>query len=229
MTKIIDHKTLLTNLVLIPRSSINIGSLNNNDIKNKLIDIYGETCKPVVAQFPDLLLIFDPANQIEFSIIGEAEQNKISINDKKVTNYSSRELNKLSQLAKAAEEIILDEDQEISAYGFNILSLVDSSEKNSSRFILNSFINNEKIKDSIKPVGGGVRLIYNKRHRGSNSVNDLRIDPHFDEKKLFSSKTIHISQNSHFISKRLPGLSGLDKQITKIYDDLPMLITNLLE
>ncbi len=190
-------------------------------IKAKFVEIYGDSSKPTITQFPELLVIFDAVNQINVSI----ERGKAVITDSKVTNFNQRDLNKLSQFAHSIFNVL--ELGKLKAYGFNTICLMDlEAGTNSSKLLSDSFLKLDKFTSSEgEIIGGGVRLIY----KNASSVrNDLRIDPFFAEGSLDETETIRVNQNSNFDKQVLPDLSELQGCISDIYNALPVLIGKLI-
>ncbi len=218
--KITNHETLLTNFVLVPEKPVEPGTLNADKIKSKIIEIFGDSSKPITTQFPELMLIFDSTNQINIT----AEREKIIISDNKVTGYASRDLAKFTQLARAVYEILSFD--KLKAYGFNIISTFETDAEDSSQFLRDKFIQKEAFGDAGELIGSAVRFIYKTK---DGIRNDLRIEPKFaDGASVIPQGNIQVSQNSNFIDSALPTLTDFKEKTTNLYNDLPVVLGKLI-
>ena len=219
MTEIINHKTKQINFVLIPKQSINF-SIGTDNLKDVFIDKI-DNSKPVITQFPEITILFDPTSQIGVSII--KEQNKIIIADNNITNYSSRSTDTFLELTKKMVDVINNND--IKSYGFNIISSFDLDDKeDSAKYIKDNFINFPKLdQDSIEIKGGNVGFIYEK----GGIKYTLKLDSQIDTESN-PTKTILVNQNVHFENKKLPDFSDFKRQTNEIYDELLQLLNKII-
>lgn len=217
MANIIQHQTIQVNFTLVPKTKINLGLLSTDALERKMEEIYGDSSKPILTKFPDVFVLFDPKNQVTINIL--SDQNRVIISDNRVTSFSGRNLNDFIQFAKGAADIILKNEDRITAYGFNILTIADLDVDDTAKFMLNKFIKQDFNDEEIEFLGGGVRLIF----QDNDHRNDLRLNPHW-KLNLSATKSIEINQNSHFVSTSLPVLTELDSKIKNIYSNLPIFL-----
>ena len=224
MANVLEQKTIQLNVMLVPKSPINIGLIPNSKLETKVAEIYGDSSKPVLTKFPDAFVLFDPNNQIGINVL--SDQNRIMISDNRVTPYASRSLDEFIRLTKGAVDIILEETRAdgIIAYGFNIMADIDIDQDDSSKFLLEKFI--KLGVEGVVCVVRGVRLIFEMAGEDKYR-NDLRLDPRFGS-RLVPTKSILVSQNSHIEAASLPTLEKLSAQITKIYNELPTMLGKIL-
>jgi len=211
MAQISNHKTKETNIVVIPNNPIDLSSVKPSELKDIIIEIYGDA-KPVVTQFPDILMIFEPNNNISINII--TDQNKIVISDNSVTEYTGRVMDNFFNLVCKIVEVINKND--IKNYGFNIISVfdLDNGIDDSGKFIKNNFLNNEKFSDE-KYVGAGLGIVY----KNAGVRYNLSLNPRNDS-NLEPTKSIIVSQNAHVAGNKIPPLSELSEKCKSIYSDL---------
>ncbi len=219
MAKIQNQQTVQINAVIIPKQNIDIYNININGIKDILEGIYGDS-KPVVTQFPELLLVFDPNNQVSINII--KEQNRIIIADNSISSYLSRDKSNFYSLVNKINNLITEND--VKDYGFNILSIFDlkNGTKNSGMFIAKEFINKDKIKE-LDVVSAGIDIIYKE----DNIRYDLKIKPR-NNQNLEPTKSISVDLNAHFSNKKLPKIADLRKEFDEIYNNLANNLDNLI-
>ncbi len=212
MAKIINHQTTQANFTLIPRKPID-QNVDTTKLKAKLSDIF-ENSKVILTQFPEIVILFDPNNQISVNIL--RDQNRIIIADNIVTPYSSRPLENFFRFAKEAIDII--NNNEIKDYGFNILSSFDleNGAIDSGDFVKENYIKKEKFNTLGMLKSAGLKVIYEK---GSTRC-ELRIEPRIDP-DLNPTKSVSINHNSHFAGQQLPDLTTLQSQCQEIYNGLP--------
>lgn len=212
MAKIINHQTIQVNFTLIPQKPINI-DVDTTKLKTKLSDIF-ENSKSIMTQFPEIIILFDPNNQISLNIL--RDQNRIIIANNTVTPYSSRPLDKFFKFVKESVDII--NNNEVKDYGFNILSSFDleSGLVDSGSFIKDNYIVKEKFDALGTLKSAGLKVVYEK----DNIRYELRIEPRMGP-ALDPTKSISINHNSHFAAKSLPDLTDLQSQCQEIYNGLP--------
>lgn len=213
MAKIVNHQTIQVNFTLIPQGPINIDDIDTTKLKAKLSDIF-ENSKAILTQFPEIVILFDPNNQISINIL--KDQNRIVIANNTVTPYSGRPLEIFFKFVKEAIDII--NNNKIKDYGFNILSNFDleNGTINSGYFIKENYIEKKKFESLGELKSAGLKIVYEKNAmRG-----ELRIEPRMSP-GLEPTKSIFINHNSHFAGKALPDLSTLQSQCQEIYNTLP--------
>ena len=224
MTNILNQQTIQVNLTIVPKNPVNLQLIQGNDLESKVVEIYGDSSKPVLTKFPDIFVLFDPNHQITVNVL--SERNRIIVGDNRVTPYAGRDLQKFIQFSKSVVDMLLKQTktEKMEAYGLNIMSIFDIDQEDSSKFLLKKFI---KQKDNtISFIGGGIRLIF-KANGSDVHRNDLRLDPRFGS-KLQPTKSIQVNQNSHFKLTSLPPLEQFNTQVTNIYNKLPLTLSKIL-
>jgi len=158
MAKIINHQTTQVNFTLIPRKPINV-DVDTTKLKAKLSDIF-ENSKTILTQFPEIVILFDPNNQISINIL--RDQNRIIIANNTVTPYSGRPLESFFKFVKEAVDII--DNNEIKDYGFNILSNFDleNGTMDSGDFVKENYIKKEKFDTLGTLKSAGLKVVYEK-------------------------------------------------------------------
>jgi len=158
MAKIINHQTTQVNFTLIPRKPINV-DVDTTKLKVKLSDIF-ENSKTILTQFPEIVILFDPNNQISINIL--RDQNRIIIANNTVTPYSGRPLESFFKFVKEAVDII--DNNEIKDYGFNILSNFDleNGTMDSGDFVKENYIKKEKFDTLGTLKSAGLKVVYEK-------------------------------------------------------------------
>ena len=226
MANISNQQTIHINITLVPKNPINIGRTPGEALELKMKEIYGDTSKPVTTKFPNLFVLFDPNNQVAMNIV--SEQNRIIISDNRVTPYTSRDLSKFIQFTKSSADMIVEKTQTdgIIAYGLNIFTVIDIDQDDSSKFLLEKFIN--KGTSGVDFIGGGVKLIFKGTVDSDMYRGELRLDPRFAGLKLTPTNSIEINHNSHFEAVSLPDLTKLNHQINKIYAELSTFLAKTL-
>lgn len=220
MAKISNHQTIQVNFVLIPGKTIDIYNMGTDKLKDRMADNFPDS-KVVVTQFPEIVIMFDPNNQININII--RDQNRIIIGDNRVTSYSTRPFNNFFKFVVESIDIINKND--IGGYGFNIISSLDLENGDiidSGKFIKDSYINSKFLTPGTFE-GAGIKATY----KDGDTRYELRLEPKFGS-KLESTKTIIVSLNSHFADKKLPDISALRVECEKIYNELPGILEKLV-
>ncbi|MEN9328645.1 MAG: hypothetical protein RI947_1453 [Candidatus Parcubacteria bacterium] len=222
MASIENHQTAQVNMVIIPNIPLDIYALDTTKIKTKIADIFSDS-KPVITQFPEIVVIFEPNNQISVNVI--KDDNKIIIADNKITPYTSRDTATFLKFAKEASDIILGGSQ-AKQFGINILSVLDISGDSikSGEIIRDKFINisnfNEKLGGTIE--GAGIKVVYKK----DTIRYDLMMEPRFGT-DLIPTKSININLNAH-LNGDIPDLTRLTSLGQEIYNNLASTVTLLL-
>jgi hypothetical protein len=226
MANIVNQQTTQVNITFVPKNQINSARTPGDQLELKIKEIYGDSSKPIITKFPNVFVLFDPNNQVAVNIL--SEQNRIIIGDNRVTPYASRDLSKFIQFTKSSVDIILKETQTdgIIAYGLNISTVIDVDQDDSSKFLVEKFIN--KGTSGVGFIGGGIKLIFKDTIDGDECRFTLQLDPRFAGLKLTSTKSIQINQNSHFENVSLPDLTKLNGQINRIYSGLPTFLAKIL-
>lgn len=220
MPNITNHKTTQVNFVLIPNSPLNIDGLDITKIKTKLSEIYSNS-KTIITQFPEVLVVFDPNNNIAINVL--KDQNRIIVADNTISPYSARPLENFFKLTKEIGDIINSND--IKDYGFNILTNFDLEDEtgDSGRFISTNYLKKDKIEQLGILKSAGLRIVYESV---GNIRSELKIEPRFGP-GLEPTKNIIISHNSHFANKSLPTLTDLSTQLQEIYNGLPGVLNKI--
>jgi len=173
MPSITNPRTTQVNLTVIPNRPVDLQVIETNKLRTKLSDVFGDV-NPFVTQFPDLLLIFEPNNQISITVL--KDENRIIIGDNKVSPYTSRNLEDFLRFAKDVVDIINQNDTQ--SYGFNILSIleVENGGDNSGKMVRDSFVKLEKLEKFLGNVEStGLTITY----RVENVRYQLKIEPRF--------------------------------------------------
>ncbi len=194
MAKIINHQTTQVNFILVPQKPINI-DVDTTKLKAKLSDIF-ENSKAILTQFPEIVILFDPNNQISINIL--RNQNRIIIANNTVTPYSGRPLEIFFKFVKESVDII--NNNEVKDYGFNILSNFDleNGSIDSGGFVKENYIVKEKFDTLGTLKSAGLKVVYEK-----GAVRcEMRIEPRMDG--LNPTKSIFINHNTHFASFTCP-------------------------
>ncbi|MFA6547402.1 MAG: hypothetical protein WCT11_00465 [Candidatus Magasanikbacteria bacterium] len=220
MANIINHKTTQVNFVLIPNNPINIDGIDITKIKIKLSEIFSNS-KTIITQFPEVLVVFDPNNNISINVL--KDQNRIIIADNTTSPYSGRPLENFFKFAKEISDITNNDNTK--DYGFNILSNFDleNGTTDSGKFINENYLKTEKLAHIGNIKSAGLRIVY-ETTVGIRS--ELKIEPRFGQ-NLEATKNIIISHNSHFVSKPLPPLGDLNSQLQEIYNGLPGILSKI--
>jgi hypothetical protein len=219
MASITNHNTTQVNIVIIPTNSIDINTIATDKIKSFIGDIY-EDSKPIITQFPELLVVFDPNSQISINFI--REQNKVVIADNKVTPYTGRDMNNFIKLVSKINSVMTSNN--VKDFGFNILSVFDleNEPEDSGLFIKNNFIKTEKFVDK-NIVSAGINIAY----EAEGVRYGLKLEPRNTE-DLSSTKSIVVNQNAHFAGEKLPEFSDLLNKCSNIYNDLLATLTAII-
>lgn len=222
MAQITNHQTTQLNIVAITNAPIDFHLISIDKIKTLFSEVY-DNAKPIITQFPEITIVFDPNNQISVNII--KEQNRIIVTDQNITPYSSREKDNFLNLTKKVITAINNND--IKHYGFNIISVFDLSNgsNNSGEFIKNNFINTDKLNDDATEVEiAGFNITYNKEDAKLNLKVEPRLDPN-----LGPTKSINIKLHAHFAEKQLPNLTELVSNYKEIYNHLLSTLHRIIE
>jgi len=222
MTEIENHNTTQVNLVVSSAKPLDLDSIDIPKLKTILSSIY-EGCKPIITQFPEILVIFDPNNQISINVI--KDQNIIIVADQRVTPYSGREMDNFIKLADKCIKTIFKNKADIKNYGVNILSNFDLKDvKNSGDFLKSKFLK-EEIFNSIPLKSAGLNIVfYDEKERARFS---LKLDPVLGT-DLEPTKSVKINQNAHFANEKIPELEEFRSICLEIYDGLSNLINKLI-
>jgi len=221
MPTITNHLVSQVNVVIIPSTPLDFGVISIDRIKTKLAETYSDS-KPVLTQFPDLMLIFDSNNQISITIL--KDNNRVIVADNKITPFTDRELENFLRFVKDTMDII--NNNNIKNYGFNILSVFDIDQEgfDSGAFIRDQFMRNSAKAEILQNVQSvGVNIVY----RDGEIRYDLRLEPRFGP-NLESSKSISANLNVHF-NGSLESLTELNTKLRNIYDGFSANLTRLME
>lgn len=184
-----------------------------------MFEIFGDSSKPSITQFPELIIIFDPVKQITINV----DRKKIIILDGRVSSYTERDLEKFIRFSRAVYESLLEDG--IIAYGLNIGAVGDIDEVDSAAYLAKNFIQSEKFGETIEATGAGARLVFN----AAGIRTDLRVEPIFAEGPMqVPTKSLSFNQNSNFVAKTLPALTEFETQTKSIYNELPVLLGKIL-
>jgi hypothetical protein len=220
MAIIKNHKTTQINIVAIPNNPVDINSISIDKIKTLFSSIY-EDSKPVLTQFPEIIIIFDPNNQVSINII--REQNRIIIADQNITAYSNRNEDNFLKLSRKLVDIINSND--IKNFGFNINSTfdLDNGVEDSGKFIKDNFIRVEKFESEGRVLNSaGFNVAYMENDIKFNLKLEPRMSPNASP-----TKAINVSQNVHY-TKSLPELTQLKSDYEAIYSNLLSALSNII-
>lgn len=223
MSSIINHRTTQVNLTIIPNKPVELQTVETGKLRAKLSDVF-ETASPFVTQFPDLLLIFEPNNQINITVL--KDNNRIIIGDNKLSPYMGRSLESFLKLAKGAVDIINQNDTQ--SYGFNILSVLEVGNEgsNSGEMVKEKFVKTEKLEGLPGGIeSAGLTIIY----QVGDARHQLKIEPRFSGSNLEPTKLLSVNLNAHFAGQALPELTALLERCTGTYDGLARDITRMIE
>ena len=109
MAKIINHQTTQVNFTLIPRKPINV-DVDTTKLKVKLSDIF-ENSKTILTQFPEIVILFDPNNQISINILSnfDLENGTMDSGDFVKENYIKKEkFDTLGTLKSAGLKVVYE-------------------------------------------------------------------------------------------------------------------------
>lgn len=193
MANIINHQIKQVNLTFIPEESgFDFSSVDTTRLKLKISEIFSDS-KISTTQLPDMLIIFDPNNQINITIW--ESQNRIIVAFSKLTPYTSFSLENLLKLS--AEVItIIGINSKIKAYGLNVISSFDlESIDDSGVLIKDNFISEEivkKIDGELKSAG--VNFVFEKESCRYN----LKLEPRFSGLELNTTNSVDANLNAHF-------------------------------
>lgn len=220
MSKISNHQVKQINFTLIPEPPlIDIGDIDAGKLKDKIKDSFsGEDSKPIVTQFPGVVLIFDAITQVSINIL-QAE-NRIVVANNKPTNYNEQNITALRDLVmEISKEKCL---KGLRAYGFNITSSFDlDGIEDSGKYISERFLLKDNLTKDINVSSAGIRLVFGEKE----ARVDLRIDPRYGE-KLSPTNSINVGQNVHFESA-LPTGGALLEQAQNVISTLEQNLTKL--
>ena len=211
MVRIVNHQTTQVNFTLIPQKPIN--NVDTTKLQTKLSDIF-ENSKVIMTQFPEIVILFDPNNQISVNVL--KDQNRIIIANNTVTPYSGRPLEKFFRFVKESVDII--NNNEVKDYGFNILSNFDLENGivDSGNFIKENYIVKEKFNNLGTLKSAGLKVAYEKDGVRCELKIEPRVGPDLDP-----TKSVFLNLNSHYAGKKLPDLTTLQSQCQEIYNSLP--------
>lgn len=185
---------------------LDITQLKMMDIRNTIIELWDK--QPIINQFPDLVAIIEPAQQLSCVV----QNRRVTISNQDVTkDFNSRDLENYIRFVIKFSEII---SKPLKAFGFNysflfnfpIENLLEIQNKNIG------FINNPSKEDLI---GGGVNFSYMKEGDRIQIVST----PIYGE-DLKSMISLDIQVNVHFFRDTMPGFSDLITLFKKHHDQL---------
>lgn len=204
-------------------SALDPNSLNLTDLKTLVIENL-DTPRPLINQFPDLLVLVAPDKQIFITI----DNKRVVVTDQSVTDSTERGFESLAKLIIKIRGQI--ENVSLIAYGFNYSLIVDAENDvtNSGEYLFSKYLaeRKEQLESDLE-----VRSIFASGYRFfsryGNKKYDLRVEPEMATGMTPTSKFI-INQNVHFKSDSLPSLTILRRNVTNEYEKLLRITNNLL-
>ncbi|OGD63588.1 hypothetical protein A2160_01810 [Candidatus Beckwithbacteria bacterium RBG_13_42_9] len=217
----ISSTTRSTNINLV-YSSVNISQINLSEINDKVSAKF--QLRPIINQFPEFLSIIIA----EKNLSAVVDPRRIVIVDQSVTDYQSRDLTPLAEMAIFMNAQV--GGAKLVAYGFNfsLIFHLQSSKVNSGKQLVSRFLSNpRKIKKLLTATiifASGHRIFFwaNKRRY------DLRIEPEFDSDLQPTDKFI-ANLNVHFPVTRLPEQDKLTAKIKEEYQFLAQRLNSVIE
>lgn len=180
---------------------INLTLLFNNNLqipgvdpfKQKSKDVYGIDTEPVISQFPDVLALILPSNQVSMV----AEGKRIIVSNSGIGPIANRNVDKLISFVNGINSLVTNND--LKAYGFNYDYTLEITGVTGP--ILNLyksvFINNE---ESLTTKLGGEILSVNQsltfEHNGSRA--QFTFNPLLDESLNLTNK-LNLFANVHHL------------------------------
>ena len=197
---------------------LSFAQIKTIDIRNKIIELWDK--QPIITQFPDIIAILEPAQQLNITI----QNRKVIIANNEISPFEARELDKFLQLVRSVGEIL---SKKIMAYGYNYTFICPISSEN--RDVVDSrmkeIVNFEEIGISnTNIVAGGLNVIY----KDTGKRLQISVAPQFaDDVNQLSSFVIQC--NVHFTIDQLPVFSELYNTFKSEHDNRKFFVENLLQ
>lgn len=188
------------------------------DIRNKIIELWDK--QPIIAQFPDIVAITEPTQQLSCVVQGK---KAIISNQDIAKEFEGRDLENFIRFVISFSKII---GKPIKAFGFNytfLLGFSEDKEKLSKiRGKNKSFLNLSNLKIEDKDfLGNGINLSY---MRDQDRIQIVSV-PNYDE-TLKNVVNLVIETNVHFFESKIPEFADL---IARFKDYHNILIEKLNE
>lgn len=207
---------------------LNLNSLPLDEIRGVLLDIYGAESKPLISQFPDILVVILPQNQINVVVEGK----RLQIVDLKAGEFQDRDVTSFLRVTHQLNSLVLNAAKpNLLAYGFNfhgeiLFGKVNSKNDSAKMLIPISIKDEKKLSGLLKAniVGTSFRAIYKKRSRRF----DVRIEPVFGSRAT-STPRATVSFNVQCDFSTFPKFSELQKQFKESYKNFETDLNGILK
>ncbi len=178
---------------------LSVAQIKINDIRLKIIELWDK--QPIISQFPDIITVVEPTQQIAIAMQGKM----VTISNQEIKSFETRDLENLIRLVLKTNELI---DKPIIAFGYNFTFLVPIATPADGLTIKNKMKTNISLTSMEIPeadfLAGGVNLSYMK----SSERVQITIIPQFAED--LKNPIAFIGQcNLHFFKDALPSLTDL--------------------
>lgn len=207
-------ETKQINIVQVYEENIfNIAQLKITDIKNKIIELWDKV--PVITQFPDLIAIIEPTQQLSCIV----QNKKATISNQDITNdFNGRDLENYIRFVGKFPEII---GKSLKVFGFNYSffinfpneKLVDIRNKN----IL--LINNPTQEELL---GGGINFSY---IFNGDRLQIVSTPIYGDDLKNMIG--LGVQTNVHFFKNEIPPFADFLKLFKSYHEELKKQVDNI--
>lgn len=190
---------------------LDLNALPLDEIRGVLLDIYGTDSKPLISQFPSILVVILPQHQINIVVEGK----RLQIVDLRAGEFEGRDILNFLRAAHQLNSLVSKGVRpKILAYGFNfhggiLLGKTGSKIDSAKKLIPLSIKNVSKFSKLLKAnlIGSSFRAIYKRKDKRF----DIRIEPVFGSKTTPTPRAT-VSYNIHFDSSSFPKFSELQRQ-----------------
>jgi len=195
---------------------LSFAQIKTVEIRNIIIDLWDK--QPIIQQFPDIIAILEPTQQLNIVI----QNRKVIIANNEIKPFDARELDKFLQLVRSVGDIL---SKKIIAYGYNYTFICPVNEESKDAADrIKQIIDFEKIGISgTDIIAGGLNVIY----KDADKQLQVSVAPQFvdnvDQLAFFI-----IQCNVHFSVDQLPIFSELYSNFKKEHDNRRSFVENLL-
>jgi len=197
---------------------LSMAQAKTNDIRLKIIELWNK--QPIISQFPELVTIIEPTQQIAIIMQGKM----VTVSNQEVKEFGARDLEGFLRLVLKTNELL---EKPISAFGYNYTFLVPSNASDVASAIktkmkANMSLPSMKISED-DFIAGGVNLSYMK----SVERVQISITPQFTDD--LKTPALFVGQcNLHFFKNTFPDLANLLKSYKESHDYLKGEVNKIL-
>jgi len=188
---------------------LDIVQLKIVDIRNKIIELWDK--QPIITQFPDMVAIAEPTEQLSCIIQGK----KVIISNENIKEFKARDLDNFIKFVISFSKIL---GKPLKVFGFNYTFLFDfpPDKITEIRTKNKNLLNFESL--SIKKddfLGNGINVAF---MQDSNRVQIVST-PNYDD-TLKNVINLIIQTNIHFYKNEIPAFSDLMTEFKNHHDKL---------